>query len=64
MSIPCYTRVRLVNDKYRSDGVAYGAIGYIIEIHKEGVYEVEFSGSDGITLAQIVVKEEDIEYCE
>lgn len=64
MGIPCYTRVRLVTDKYRDEGADCGMIGYIIEIHADGVYEVEFSGNNGITLAQIVTKEEDIEVYE
>jgi RHS repeat-associated protein len=64
MKIPCYTQVRLVTNKYWNEGANHGMIGYIIEIHAEGVYEVEFSDSEGVTLAQIVVKEEDIEVYE
>jgi hypothetical protein len=57
-----YSRVRLVTDKYENEGVSTGAIGVIIEIHGNGqAYELEFSDPDGITIAQIVAKQEDIE---
>lgn len=58
--IPNYSRVRLITDKYRDNGAFNGMIGYVIETYYDGKYEVEFSDSEGISLAQIVVDEEDL----
>lgn len=54
-----YTRVRLLTDKYAAEGAQQGALGYIIEVYDDA-YEVEFSRADGVTYAQIVVREEDL----
>ena len=35
-------------------------LGYVIESYSDGKYEVEFSDANGITIAQIVVGEEDL----
>ncbi|MCW3099907.1 MAG: hypothetical protein JWL77_5525 [Chthonomonadaceae bacterium] len=56
-----YTRVRLLTDRYRSQGVRFGTFGYIIEAHNNDAYEVEFSDSTGITYAQIVAHRNEIE---
>lgn len=39
-----------------------GMVGYIIEVYPNGNYEVDFSNTDGTTLAQVVVTEQDIVY--
>ena len=59
MPIENYSRVRLLVDHYQ--GVTAGAIGYIIEVYDDGAYEVEFSNSNGITEAQVVVQENEIQ---
>ncbi|MBI4852734.1 MAG: DUF4926 domain-containing protein [Acidobacteria bacterium] len=59
MKLPNYSRVRLLTNKYNDENVAAGCIGYIIEIYKDA-YEVEFSNINGETVAQIIVKEEDV----
>lgn len=60
-----YSRIRLLTDKFREEGVSLGDIGYIIEVYPDGNYEVEFSDSStGVTITQIVVKESDIEIAE
>lgn len=60
-----YSRVRLLTDKYKDEGVLKGHIGYIIEVYGEGNYEVEFSDSQtGITIAQFVALDEDMELAE
>ena len=67
MDLYQYCRVKLVTDKYTTEGVRKGTIGYIIEVYgKESFeYEVEFSDSStGETIAQVVVTEEDIEIAE
>lgn len=60
-----YSRIMLLTDKFREEGVSLGDIGYIIEVYPDGNYEVEFSDSStGVTITQIVVKESDIEIAE
>jgi hypothetical protein len=58
--IPKYTRVELITAKYEKDGCTIGMIGYVIECYPGGNYEVEFSGDQGVTLAQIVARDEDL----
>lgn len=64
VTLPNYSRVRLLTDCYQKEGVLRGAIGYIIEVYAAENYEVEFSREDGTTLAQIVVKSTEIEWAE
>jgi hypothetical protein len=57
-----YDKVRLITDRFTtSEGVAQGALGYVIEIYEDGNCEVEFSDGDGVTYAQIVAKPEELE---
>lgn len=49
-----YSRVLLLTDKYQSEGAHCFDVGYVIEVYPESKYEVEFSGPDGVTTAQIV----------
>ena len=35
-------------------------IGYVIESYGDGKYEVEFSNSQGISVAQLVIDEKDL----
>jgi hypothetical protein len=56
-----YERVRLVTDRYESEGARRGMIGFIIEIYNGDAFEVEFCRSDGVTVAQIVAAESDLE---
>lgn len=55
-----YSRVVLTTDRFQADGVTVGMTGYIIEVHDENHYEVEFSDQNGVTIAQVVVNEADI----
>lgn len=62
--IPQYSRVKLVTDRHESEGGHLGMVGYIIEVYGDGNYEVEFSNTTtGITLAQLVVNEDDVVLC-
>lgn len=54
MTIPNYSQVKLLSDRYLSEGVKAGAIGYIIEVYLDG-YEVEFSDNDGTTIALLAL---------
>jgi Domain of unknown function (DUF4926) len=56
-----YSRVCLLSDKYFDEGVGAGALGYVIEIHHDGALEVEFSDEDGITIAQLVLNESELQ---
>jgi len=56
-----YSRVRLLTDKYQFEGASCFEVGYIIEVYPDNRYEVEFSASDGITTAQIVASEEELQ---
>jgi hypothetical protein len=58
--IPQYSRVKLTTNKYDKEGGQTGMLGYVIESYPDGKYEVEFSNASGITIAQIVVGEEDL----
>jgi hypothetical protein len=60
MGYEIYSRVILINDRYADEGVRRGAIGYVIEVYPDGIYEVEFSKPDGTTYAQIVADGNDL----
>ena len=60
MGIPLYTRVRLETDRYAEVGARSGMLGYVIEAYPDGRYEVELSDSEGVTIAQVVVREHEI----
>ena len=62
--LPNYSRVRLLTDRFSSDGLKYGDFGYIIETYDNDEYEVEFSDNKGITIAQIVANGSELEVCE
>lgn len=58
-----YSRVKLVTDSYIAEGVGMGAIGYVIEVYPGDKYEVEFSNSEGITIALILARGDEIVLC-
>ena len=58
-----YIQVRLLTDRFVSEGVKYGDIGCIIEVYNENAYEVEFSEKNGITIAMIVAHKDELEPC-
>jgi hypothetical protein len=60
MPVPEFSPVRLVTDRYLSEGVGKGAIGFILDVYDDG-YEVEFPRPDGTNIAWFAVKPEDIE---
>lgn len=64
MSIKNYSKVKLLTDAYSHEGVGIGSIGYVIEIYENEKYEVEFSDQSGISIAQIVVNQNEIYVCE
>lgn len=58
--IPNYSRVQLITDQDEHEGARRGMIGYVIECYTDDKYEVEFSDSNGITIATIAAREEDL----
>ena len=60
MPLPQFSPIRLVTDRYLSEGVGRGAIGFILEVYDDG-YEVEFSRPDGTTIAWFSVEPADVE---
>jgi hypothetical protein len=60
LSLPQFSPVRLVTDRYLSEGVGRGAIGFILDVYDDG-YEVEFSRPDGTTIAWFAVEPADVE---
>ncbi len=59
-----YSRIRLISDNYKDEGVPENSVGYIIETYDYGAYEVEFSEQDGTTTALLVLKESELELAE
>ncbi len=59
-----YSRIRLISDNYKDEGVPENSIGYIIETYDDGAYEVEFSEPDGTTIALLVLRESELELAE
>ena len=64
MAIPQYSRARVRTERFLDEGVRKGDLGWIIENYPDGVYEVEFSNAQGITVAQIVATDDDLEPAE
>jgi hypothetical protein len=60
MPLPQFSPIRLVTDRYLSEGVRRGAIGFILEVYDDGCI-VEFSRPDGTTIAWFSVERGDIE---
>ena len=59
-----YDRVRLMTGVFESSGAAISDIGYRVEVYDDRGYEVEFSDADGITKAQTVAYEKDLQLAE
>ncbi len=59
--IALYNKVKLITSSYSNRGVERGSEGYIIENHKDGNYDVEFSRVDGETIAIIILTESEFE---
>jgi hypothetical protein len=64
MEFKLYQRVRLMNNEHVDEGISKNALGYIIEIYEDNSLELEFSNENGITIATIVVSENEIELAE
>ena len=54
-----YQKVKMINNNYIEDGIQEGYIGYILEIYDENYCEVEFSNTDGSTIAVQAINKSD-----
>ena len=61
MSLPNFSRVKILTDKFQNRGVYAGDVGYIIEVYDENNYEVEVSDANGITIALFAAKTDEIQ---
>lgn len=59
-----YQTVKLLTDKYLSDGIKKGDMGVILADYGDGYFEVEFSDKNGITIALFAFPREDLELIE
>ena len=56
-----YSRVKVITNRLAGEGIREGMLGYVIEEHGDGNYEVEFSDpATGNTLAQLVLSEDEM----
>jgi hypothetical protein len=56
-----FQKVRLLTNKYNDDGIKKGDIGVILEDYDGENYEVEFSDSNGITIALFAFPKNELE---
>lgn len=57
-----YDKVKFLTNKFESEGIICGAIGYIIEDYNDGNFKVEVSNKDtGETIAQVVASNDELE---
>jgi hypothetical protein len=59
-----FQRVKLLTNKYNSEGIRVGDIGYILEVYGDGYYEVEFSDINGETICIFAFPETELELAE
>ncbi len=60
MPLPEFSAVRLTTDRYLSEGVGRGAVGFILDVEDTG-YIIEFSRPDGTTIALVFLEPDDVE---
>ena len=61
MEIQLYKQVRLLSDRFETEGAKRGDVGTVIEAYPDGNYEVEFSRANGVSYAQIVARADELE---
>ncbi len=55
-----YSRVQIVTDRYRSDGVPCGTVGIILDVYDNEAYEVEFFDDDGTSITFFSVQRDEV----
>ncbi len=58
--IPLFSQVQLLSSRHEAAGAPQGAVGYVIDDHGDGWYEVEFSDPSGVTLALFAAEESEL----
>ena len=61
MPLPQFSIVRLLSDRHRDEGASIGATGTIVEVYDDDAYEVEFSDTNGITIALLALPQDEVE---
>lgn len=64
MMLEQYSVIQLITDRYQDRGVSIGTVGTILEVYGDEAYEVEFSGSDGTTIAWFAVQQNEVKLYE
>ena len=59
-----FQKVKLLSDKFISEGIKIGDIGYILEDYDGKHFEVEFSDQNGFTIALFSFPIEELEAIE
>ena len=59
-----YQKVKLLTDKYQKEGIKKGDIGVILEDYDGNNFEVEFSDSNGFTIALFAFSKDELEAIE
>ena len=59
-----FQHVRLLTDKYISEGIKKGDVGVILEDYDGKNFEVEFSDKNGITIALFAFPKDELELAE
>ena len=58
------SRVRMITDRFRVEGIGLGNVGSIIEQFNDGAYKIEFSDEQGTPYAQIIAHPYEFEPCD
>jgi len=63
VAIPQYAKVRVLSDRFASEGVSANTVGYVIELHEDEsgtAYEIEVMDEQGHTRALVVAREPEL----
>lgn len=47
MRYKCYSKVRIITNRYEKNGISIGSIEIILELYNTGDYEVQFFDKNG-----------------
>jgi len=45
--IKLYSKIRIITDKYSTDGVPLGTVGTVLDVYDSGDIEVQFEDAEG-----------------
>ena len=58
------SRVRMITDRFRAEGIGVGDVGSMCEHYSDGAYKIEFSDEQGTPYAQIIARPDEFELCD